>query len=138
MARYEITMANGYGREIDTMVVQAPSMAVALTLSGNLLLTGAVRDGEQAVSATVELLGVYECELHSVRAELHNVGPDKAILHEDAGLLDLEAPEPVERPDVARAERLAAELRGEVEGWRPGEHLDETLTGLGDFDGGGE
>ena len=110
MARYEITMANGYGREIDSMVIEAPSMAVALTLSGNLLLTGAVRDGEQAVSATIEELGVYECEvdesagqeeLHSVRAELH----EEAALLRVAGV-DLDA--------VARLEEFSRGL-GELD-----------------------
>ena len=106
MARYEIVFHNGYGREIDSMTVEAASMAVALTLSGNLLLAGAVRNGEQASSAAVEQVGVYdqeryECtvdesagmaELHSVRSELHEI----------------------DRPDVGRAERLAAELRAEL------------------------
>jgi hypothetical protein len=82
MARYEITFADGYGREIDRMAVTAASMAQALTVSGDLLLN-AVRDGEHAVSASVEELGVYACEvdesagqeeLHSIRHELHPVG----------------------------------------------------------------
>ena len=38
-----------------------------------------------------------QAELHSVRHELHEI----------------------DGPDVARAERLAAELRGEIEGWNP-------------------
>lgn len=71
MAKYEIVFHDGYGREIDSMEVTAPSMEVALTLSANLLTTGAVRDGQRAESAAVERVGVYDQEQHSVRAELH-------------------------------------------------------------------
>jgi hypothetical protein len=105
MPRYEITFADGYGREIDRMVVTANSLALALTVSGD-VLADAVRDGTRAVSASVELMGSYSCEvdesagqaeLHSIRHELH----------------------PIAGPDVARAERLAAELRGEIADWNP-------------------
>lgn len=109
MARYEIVFHNGYGLEIDSMVVTAPSMAVALTISANLLHTGAVRAGEQAVSAAVEEQGVYDQEegprrlgMHELleaagidpevyEANLHSV---RASLHEEAWLLDLAPPHP--------------------------------------------
>lgn len=112
MARYEITFADGYGREIDRMVLEAPNMAGALGVSAD-LISEAVRDGHQAVSASVELLGSYACEvdesagqreLHSVRSELHTI----------------------DRPDVGRAERLAAQLRAELA------ELDNPSTGTED------
>jgi hypothetical protein len=94
--RYEITLADGYGRELDRLVVQARNLRLALLVSEAVLRGRRAGHGQDAVSASVELLGVYgedyeseevwdgdgllgrfeespEPGLHSVRHDLHPV-----------------------------------------------------------------
>lgn len=208
MNRYEITLADGYGREVERLIVKANNLRLALGAAEQALTVRDSGHGQHVVSASVDLLGslvgpdvdelpggsvtcswcgavigwegerptdCLRCGRDLVEAEALRTMHDAAIAQvaEDLRGLDLDAAErlaaaedgscgPMEafscevdesaglreittRPDVARAERLAAELRREVE-WQaardegrwPPSNLDETLHGLGDFDGGEE
>lgn len=61
--RYEITLADGYGRELDRLVVQAHNLRLALLVSEAVLRGRRAGHGQDAVSASVELLGAYMDEL---------------------------------------------------------------------------
>jgi hypothetical protein len=63
MARYEITLADGYGRELDKLVVTAQNLRLALLVSEATLRGRSTGDSPRAVSASVELLGTYAAEL---------------------------------------------------------------------------
>jgi hypothetical protein len=75
--RYEIVLADGYGSELDRLVVQATNLRLALLVSEAALRRRRAGHGQEAVSASVELLGRLEDspepELHSVRHDLHPV-----------------------------------------------------------------
>lgn len=80
MSRYTISLADGFGREIDRLVVSANTMALALSVSADVLLERGARG--EAVSATVELVPEYVEQAAGLReaqeAPEPPAGPEKA------------------------------------------------------------
>jgi hypothetical protein len=64
--RYEITLADGYRREIERLEVGAANLRLALLQSERLLRLRDSGHGQRAVSASIELLGAYAWEVDEV------------------------------------------------------------------------